>query len=672
MPRQPTDDLQKVNLAPAARQVNTFVYGRRAEKTNTALQLAEALSGVSKITAQYADNERTKNLEQVEMDIQVATDNKLAGGNMFMDTYRENIQDYEEIKGTLRSPEEAAEYFATRNKKEFPDRHAQAGYDAKMRQKMNDFVEQHNNYVVQETVAERNVNIVKSFSNNVLDGNVEAAFSEMSDVVKNFNANPRATNPLVLSSVRGLLAQGHVDAAEEILKYNRGPAKSLIDNPETAETANQLMDKIEVVRQSKEDAKIRALKEQMETNELQQLVFQKDFKEKRLDDPTIPYDVKINEINRLDVLGQISDSFATDTRRYLKALQESQGSSDEALAGIIPRIYDINAISDRDPKGYLRGMAEIENDIIKLVADGKLDGPTEAAIKKQIEGLTSPKLAQAAQKMNRSFKAAKKTFEKNLPVTYQAEAIRQMFYATDTEEFEAALEGKTPQAIIQVYKQKANEVIDGINLQRREKTQAAIRDTAPITVADKSFLDTLGISMEEIEAEAAESGESPRRTIDTLIERKDSLQIKSPETDQILKDEGVVKDDNGNHITYKDSRGFLTGGHGHLMTEEEQAKYPEGTPIPQNVVDEWKETDLMEAKEDVKAIFGEVKHPEVEKVLKNMAFNLGRTKLNKFTRLKRAIENEDYKLAAQAMRESVWYNQVGDRSKRLVKRIENL
>jgi lysozyme len=56
----------------------------------------------------------------------------------------------------------------------------------------------------------------------------------------------------------------------------------------------------------------------------------------------------------------------------------------------------------------------------------------------------------------------------------------------------------------------------------------------------------------------------------------------------------------------------------------------------------------------------------VQKVLIDMAFNLGRTKLNKFKNMRAALLEGDYNKAAEEMIDSNWYNQVGNRSKRLV------
>ena len=145
--------------------------------------------------------------------------------------------------------------------------------------------------------------------------------------------------------------------------------------------------------------------------------------------------------------------------------------------------------------------------------------------------------------------------------------------------------------------------------------------------------------------------------------------VKDPEASQILKDEGAVRNARKEHVAYLDTLDKATGGVGHLLTAAERKKYPTGTPIPQAVVDEWLATDLATADKDVTAIFGDIKNPEATQVLKNMAFNLGRTRLNKFTNLKKSVKDGNFAQAAEDMKDSVWFKQTGNRSKRLVARM---
>ena len=55
-----------------------------------------------------------------------------------------------------------------------------------------------------------------------------------------------------------------------------------------------------------------------------------------------------------------------------------------------------------------------------------------------------------------------------------------------------------------------------------------------------------------------------------------------------------------------------------------------------------------------------------------MMFNLGRTRLAKFVRMRSALVSDDWKKAADEGRDSLWYKQVTNRAERLMTRLENV
>lgn len=127
----------------------------------------------------------------------------------------------------------------------------------------------------------------------------------------------------------------------------------------------------------------------------------------------------------------------------------------------------------------------------------------------------------------------------------------------------------------------------------------------------------------------------------------------------------------GEHISYTDSLGYLTGGYGHLMTDAEKQQYPEGTTIPDEVVDKWFQEDMKEAQQAVETLAPDVPE-EIKNILTNMAFNLGQNRLSGFKKMLAAVKAGDYDKAADEMKDSKWYTQVGNRSKRLVERMRDL
>jgi GH24 family phage-related lysozyme (muramidase) len=665
MPRKQVNDLQAVKLGGAAHQVNTFVAAPRVRRTNGALMLSKALSGIRDVV-----------VEKQELDIKQATDRKLYGASVYADTSRERLAGYETTKGSLRSMEDAEKYYLEATEQELDDPHAKAGYEEKRAKGLSLFRGKHAEFLAGTVVKERSDHVFKDYISTVMTDGIKSAEARKNDIAGNFGMQLKDLNNMYLKTARVLIAQGNLDQAEEVLAHKRGAGGTLSGNPDTAEEAKGLNKKLKIARKDVKDSRVAKFKEEREADALQVAKNEADFTDNILDNENLSFEEKILELNKKDVLGQVTDGYGTEARRYLKSQSEADvDNNGDAMAGIVARIYDVNELAERDPKNYLRGLNEIQNDIMKMRSNKELTKKEEQSLKKQIKTLTSPKVAKVATKLNRSFKESKKMFDAQLPVSFRGEAIRELFYATDMEEFQDEIEGKNKQEIQKLYKTKAIEVMDKINRQRRD---AATNNTKDITNEDTTLLKNLGYSMEDVRSQAELSGMSEAEVIGIIQSKfKDTEVLKqtkpiSPEGNQILEDEGVVKNDNGDHLSYRDPRGFPTGGHGHLLTEEEKKLYPEGSAIPEAVVEEWKEIDLQEADEDVSAIFGDVEALEVRKVLKNMAFTMGRTRLNKFTRLKEAIKNKDYKLAAKSMRDSLWYRQTGNRSKRLVARIEAL
>ena len=78
--------------------------------------------------------------------------------------------------------------------------------------------------------------------------------------------------------------------------------------------------------------------------------------------------------------------------------------------------------------------------------------------------------------------------------------------------------------------------------------------------------------------------------------------------------------------------------------------------------------DIEEATADLMDIFPgwfDYMWPKKE-ALVNMRFNLGPARFRKFKKMISAVKAEDWQEAAKQAKDSKWYNQVGDRAKRIV------
>ena len=134
--------------------------------------------------------------------------------------------------------------------------------------------------------------------------------------------------------------------------------------------------------------------------------------------------------------------------------------------------------------------------------------------------------------------------------------------------------------------------------------------------------------------------------------------------EQIKRHEGEVLE------VYADSLGYLTLGVGHLIKEDDaEHGQPAGTPVSQEVVDAYYESDFDKNVEETIHVFegkgGEDFYAlpeEIQHVLVNMTFNLGGTRFAKFNNMWSAVVEGDWKRMAVEMEDSRWFKQVGRRS----------
>ena len=140
--------------------------------------------------------------------------------------------------------------------------------------------------------------------------------------------------------------------------------------------------------------------------------------------------------------------------------------------------------------------------------------------------------------------------------------------------------------------------------------------------------------------------------------------------EQLKVDEGVV------YEIYNDHLGYPTFGVGHLVLESDpEFGQPVGTPVSEERVRACFEKDLNIAASECRVLYEGwwADLPgEVQEVLVNMMFNMGRPRLSKFKNFTAALKAGDWKKAAVEGRDSVWYRQVTNRAERLMSRLENV
>ena len=131
-------------------------------------------------------------------------------------------------------------------------------------------------------------------------------------------------------------------------------------------------------------------------------------------------------------------------------------------------------------------------------------------------------------------------------------------------------------------------------------------------------------------------------------------------------DEGVK------YEIYLDHLGLPTFGIGHLVTENDPEHGQEvGTEVSEERVAEVFESDVQVTLDECQRLYSDFDElpEEVQLIIANMMFNMGRPRLSQFKMMKACIDDRDWPGAADQMMDSKWYRQVTNRADRLVTRM---
>ena len=140
--------------------------------------------------------------------------------------------------------------------------------------------------------------------------------------------------------------------------------------------------------------------------------------------------------------------------------------------------------------------------------------------------------------------------------------------------------------------------------------------------------------------------------------------------DQLRKELEV--DEGVKYEIYNDHLGYPTFGIGHLVNDTDPEYGQEiGTPVSEDRVAEAFDNDVETVIDDCKKLYPDFDElpEEVQRIIANMMFNMGRPRLSKFKGMKRGVDNRDWNAAADEMVDSNWYRQVTKRADRLVARM---
>ena len=137
---------------------------------------------------------------------------------------------------------------------------------------------------------------------------------------------------------------------------------------------------------------------------------------------------------------------------------------------------------------------------------------------------------------------------------------------------------------------------------------------------------------------------------------------------ELERDEGVK------YEVYLDHLGYPTFGIGHLITDDDPERGASvGTKVDSDRVQEAFETDVESVLSDCERLYVQFEHlpEEVQLIVANMMFNMGRPRLSKFKKFCAAVAEQNWEEDAVQMADSKWHNiDVPTRAQRLVKRMK--
>lgn len=126
---------------------------------------------------------------------------------------------------------------------------------------------------------------------------------------------------------------------------------------------------------------------------------------------------------------------------------------------------------------------------------------------------------------------------------------------------------------------------------------------------------------------------------------------------------------------YLDHLGYKTVGIGHLITEDDELYgFEVGTTVSQEHVDDLFHEDIQRTVRDCELLYNDFNElsEELQLIIANMCFQLGRPRLTGFKKMKAAVDSKDWAEASRQMLDSKWAKQTPNRASRLAHRMAAL
>lgn len=124
------------------------------------------------------------------------------------------------------------------------------------------------------------------------------------------------------------------------------------------------------------------------------------------------------------------------------------------------------------------------------------------------------------------------------------------------------------------------------------------------------------------------------------------------------------------YVSYLDSVNLPTGGIGHLLRANEVPLFPVPTPISESQVSAWFQSDAPISIAGAQRLIGTDTWGDLTDIRKracaDLCYNMGENRLSKFKNFIAAMKAGNYDAAGVALKNSVWYTQVGKRGPNII------
>lgn len=285
-----------------------------------------------------------------------------------------------------------------------------------------------------------------------------------------------------------LTPQQKIEGAKKVVSAFKKSDIYSIENPIDPETSitldptekDALIKKMEQRVKDYEDGEIQKAEEAIELDAItqtQNYTASMDM----VQDPSIPNAEKIVSINEAEMLGKISPSGAGKLRAYVNSVEKLKAKSNSQRFGdIIARAYDLNAQLDleADSSAYLTGINTLREEVITARTDGELTKEDETKILKQLQTLTSAKIAGATADIASNWTQADRIIKDSLNPNLRGVAVRALFERVEAEKQNLMDEGQTITRAVErdLWERYAPEVVRQIQENRRSEVITQVRE----------------------------------------------------------------------------------------------------------------------------------------------------------------------------------------------------